>query len=414
MFSLERWEEIFETLSRNKLRAFLTGLSVSSGIFILVILLGVSRGMQNGIEKEFQQDAVTEVEVWTGTTTVGYKGLNPGRDIQLKNEDFEYSSKKFKSQIDKKSGYFGLWSVVMNYKKENGSYEMAGVHPDFQNIENASMVDGRFVNANDIANYEKVIVIGNRVKLDLFKDKNPIGEYINLTGIPFKVIGYYTDPGGEREETRTYVPITTAQRVFNGGNNLRLMSFTIAPAATFEQAVLESDFFSKELEKNMKERHTVAPEDMSAIRVFNTLDEAKRIYDLLNYIDLFFWFVGICTIIAGVVGVGNIMIIVVKERTKEIGIRKAIGAKPASIIGMILQEAIFVTFIAGFFGLFAGLLLLEGIGPQIQSDFFSNPEVDMGVAIKTIFILIIAGAFAGFFPAYRAAKIKPIIALRDE
>ncbi|MDT8414754.1 MAG: ABC transporter permease [Flavobacteriaceae bacterium] len=414
MFSLDRWQEIFQTLSKNKLRAFLTGLSVSSGIFILVILLGVSRGMQNGIEKEFQQDAVTEVEVWTGTTTVGYKGMNPGRRVQLENEDYEYTTQKFGDQIDSKSGYFGRWGAIINYKKENGSYEFAGVHPDFQKVENATIISGRFINASDIEGNDKVAVIGNRVKLDLFKDKDPIGEYINISKVPFKVVGVYTDPGGEREETRVYLPLTTAQRVFNGKNQLRMLSFTIKPAATFDEAVQNAAFLSDGLEKSLKQRHLVSPDDTSGIRVFDTLEEAKRIYDLLSYIDLFFWIVGICTIIAGVVGVGNIMLIVVKERTKEIGIRKAIGAQPMSIIGMILQEAVFVTFVAGFFGLFAGLLLLEVVGPQIQSDFFANPEVDMNVALSTIVILIIAGALAGFFPAYRAAKIKPIIALRDE
>jgi putative ABC transport system permease protein len=414
MFSLDRWQEIFQTLSKNKLRAFLTGLSVSSGIFILVILLGVSRGMQNGIEKEFQQDAVTEVEVWTGTTTVGYKGMNPGRRIQLENEDYEYTTQKFGDQIDSKSGYFGRWGAIINYKKENGSYEFAGVHPDFQKVENATITSGRFINISDIESNDKVAVIGNRIKLDLFKDKDPIGEYINISKVPFKVVGVYTDPGGEREETRVYLPLTTAQRVFNGKNQLRMLSFTIKPAATFDEAVQKAAFLSDGLEKSLKDKHLVSPDDTSGIRVFDTLEEAKRIYDLLSYIDLFFWIVGICTIIAGVVGVGNIMLIVVKERTKEIGIRKAIGAQPMSIIGMILQEAVFVTFVAGFFGLFAGLLLLELVGPQIQSDFFANPEVDMNVALSTIVILIIAGALAGFFPAYRAAKIKPIIALRDE
>lgn len=414
MFSLERWQEIFQTLSKNKLRAFLTGLSVSSGIFILVILLGASRGMQNGIEKEFQQDAVTEVEVWAGPTSVGFKGMNPGRIIQLRNRDYEYSTKKFDEYIDYQSAYFGRWGMLMNYKEETGSYEMAGVHPDFQQVENATITVGRFINMSDVINNQKSVVIGNRIKLDLFKDKNPVGEYLNIGKIPFKVVGVYTDPGGEREETRVYIPVTTAQKVFNGKDNLRLLSFTIHPEESFDKAVEKAAFLSAGLEKELKEQHIVAPEDTSAIRVFNTLEEAKRIYTLLDSIEFFFWIVGICTIIAGVVGVANIMMIVVKERTKEIGIRKAIGAQPMSIVGMIMQESVFVTFISGFAGLMFGLFLLELVGPNIQSDFFKNPEVDMNIAVRTVFILVIAGAIAGFIPAYRAAKIKPIIALRDE
>lgn len=414
MFSLERWQEIFQTLSKNKLRAFLTGLSVSSGIFILVILLGASRGMQNGIENQFQQDAVTEVEVWSGITSVEYKGMNPGRRIQLRNRDYDFTTKKFHDQIDNKSGYFGRWGMLMNYNEENGSYELAGVHPDFQMVENASIIEGRFLSMKDVENTSKVVVIGNRIKLDLFKEKSPIGEYLNIGKIPFKVIGVYTDPGGEREETRVYIPITTAQKVFNGGDKLRLLSFTIQPEESFDKAVQKAALLSEGLEKELKETHLVAPDDTSAIRVFNTLEEAKRIYNLLDSIELFFWFVGICTIIAGVVGVANIMMIVVKERTKEIGIRKAIGAQPISIIGMIMQESVFVTFISGFAGLIFGLFLLELVGPNIKSDYFMNPEVDMKIAIRTVFILVAAGAIAGFIPSYKAAKIKPIIALRDE
>lgn len=414
MFSLERWQEIFQTLSKNKLRAFLTGLSVSSGIFILVILLGASRGMQNGIENEFQQDAVTEVEVWAGETSVGYKGMNPGREIQLRNRDYEFSTKKFDDYIDYQSAYFGRWGMIMNYKKETGSYELAGVHPDFQKVENATITAGRFINMSDVIHDQKAVVIGNRIKLDLFKEKNAIGEYLNIGKIPFKVVGVYTDPGGEREETRVYIPVTTAQKVFNGKDHLRLLSFTIQKEENFDKAVEKAAFLSAGLEKELKEKHLVAPEDTSAINVSNTLEEAKRIYTLLDSIEFFFWIVGICTIIAGVVGVANIMMIVVKERTKEIGIRKAIGATPMSIVGMIMQEAVFVTFISGFGGLMFGLFLLELVGPNIQSDYFMNPEVDMQIAIRTVFLLVAAGAIAGFIPAYRAAKIRPIIALRDE
>jgi putative ABC transport system permease protein len=211
-----------------------------------------------------------------------------------------------------------------------------------------------------------------------------------------------------------FVPLTTSQRVFAGGNKVRNLGFTLKPQKTFQQAVQQSIAFNNEMKAFLKERHIVAPEDESAINSWNSLEEAKRYYDLMAMIKLFFWVVGICTIIAGVVGVSNIMLIIVKERTKEIGIRKAIGAQPWSIIGMILHESIFVTAIAGFLGLISSMALLEVLGPNIEVDYIVNPSVNFNVAITTVFILILAGALAGFFPAWRAARIKPIVALRDE
>ena len=414
MFSLERWQEIFGTIRKNKLRTFLTGLSVASGIFILVILLGFGQGMQNGIAQEFEQDATNRISVWTGVTTIEHKGLNPGRFIELENEDYDYLIKKYEDDLEFKSSVYRIWSGVATYKNESGSYRVEGVYPDYQFIENASLTAGRFLNYDDHDNYEKVVVIGHKVYRDLFKDKDAIGEQIQLSGINFKVIGVYTDPGGEREEQRIFLPLSTSQRVFNGGNKVRNLGFTLKRQENFAAALQQSINFSNEIESFLKERHIVAPEDPSAVNVFNTLEEAKRFYDLMAMIKLFFWVVGICTIIAGVVGVSNIMLIIVKERTKEIGIRKAIGAQPWSIIAMVLHESIFVTAIAGFMGLIFSMGLLELIGPNVEIDYIVNPSVNFQVAVTTVFILIIAGALAGFFPAWRAAKIKPIVALRDE
>lgn len=414
MFNLERWQEIFETIRKNKLRTFLTGLSVASGIFILVILLGFGQGLQNGVEKEFEQDATNRISVWTGVTTVEHNGLNPGRFIELKNEDYEYLIKKYEDDLEFKSSVYRIWSGVATYKNESGSYRVEGVYPDYQFIENASLSSGRFLNYADHDGFEKVVVLGQKVYKDLFKEEQAIGEHIQISGINFKVIGVYTDPGGEREETRIFLPLSTSQRVFNGGNKVRNLGFTLKKQKNFAKALQQSIQFSSEIEGFLKERHIVAPEDTSAVNVFNTLEEAKRYYDLMDMIKLFFWIVGICTIIAGVVGVSNIMLIIVKERTKEIGIRKAIGAQPWSIIGMILHESIFVTAIAGFLGLIFSMSLLEVLGPNMQVDYIENPSVNFNVAITTVLILIVAGALAGFFPAWRAAKIKPIEALREE
>ncbi|MEY3499445.1 MAG: hypothetical protein RL308_1114 [Bacteroidota bacterium] len=414
MFNMERWQEIFEAISKNKLRTFLTGVSVASGIFILVILLGVGKGLQNGIEKQFERDADGIIELWSGVTTIEYKGLNPGREIQFRNSDYDISIIKFENQLDKRSASYNNWNGSVVYKKETGSYQYRGVTPDYQAIENATVVQGRFVNQNDLASNEKVVVIGQKIKNDLFKDSNPIGEAIALNKINFKVIGVFTDPAGEREETRLYLPLTTAQKVFGAGDKISNLFYTLKKKATYEEALAESTKFSKELGALLKSKNSVAPNDESAISINNSVESAKQFYDLNLYIRLFFWWVGICTIIAGVVGVSNIMLIIVKERTKEIGIRKALGAPPISIIGMILHESIFITTIAGFIGLLFSLLLLELVGPQVNSEYFLNPEVDFSIALTTLVLLIVAGALAGFFPAYRAAKIRPIVALRDE
>jgi putative ABC transport system permease protein len=414
MFDIERWQEIFETLRKNKLRTFLTGLSVASGIFILVILLGFSKGIENGVKSQFEQDATNEISVWTGLTTKGYKGLNPGRYIQLKNSSFSAVEQKYDDYLEYRSKDYMIWGGTVSYNNETGNYRVRGTMPDNQFIENADMGSGRFISHSDINGSKKVAVIGNKMKTDLFKGEDPIDKNIQIFGMNFKVVGVYFDPGGDREERQVYIPVTTAQRVFNAGDNIRNMSFTVKMADNFDEAVVMSNNIALGIEQQLKEIHTVAPDDVSAVRVNNTLEEAQKIYSLIATIQAVFWFVGIGTIIAGIVGVGNIMLIIVKERTKEIGIRKALGALPMSIVGMILQEAVFVTIFSGLFGLIFGLALLELVGPLVDSDFIKYPQVDFNVALTTVFILVFAGALAGFIPAYRAAKIKPIVALRDE
>jgi len=414
MFNIERWQEIFEAISKNRLRTFLTGISVASGIFILVILLGAGKGLQNGIEKQFERDAAGIIEVWSGTTTKEYKGLNPGRQIQYRDADYNQSVQKFDDKLDLRASTYNYWGAAFSYGKESGSYQYRGVTPDYGGIENLTIVQGRYINSNDLANNEKVACIGMKIKTDLFKDKDALGKEIIISGVNFKVVGVFTDPGGEREETRAYLPLTTVQRAFGAGDKISNLFFTMKKTNNYDEALAQSEKFTQDLKNLLKSRNTVAPDDDGGIGAYNSVKDAKQFYDLNLYIRLFFWWVGICTIIAGVVGVSNIMLIIVKERTKEIGIRKALGASPFSIISMILHESIFITTIAGFTGLLASLLLLEVVGPMVQSEYFQNPQVDFSVALTTLVLLVFAGALAGFFPAYRAAKIKPIVALRDE
>jgi len=414
MFSLERWHEIFETLNKNRLRTFLTALSVASGIFILVILLGVSTGIQKGVQSEFEQDAANRISVWTGTTTKEYNGLNPGRYIQLKNEDYVLIESNYDDYLEYRTPIYSIWGGAVSYKDQNGTYRVEGAFPDQQFIENETMVQGRFIAQSDLDQTTKVAVIGHQMKRDLFKNEDPIGAQIDIQGINFIVVGVYSDPGGNREENRIFIPLSTAQKVFNAQDRLRSLAYTVKMSDDFDQAVALSSALSEQIDKDLRQKYSVAPDDRSAVRVNSTLEEAKRIYGLIDTIRGVFWFIGIGTIIAGIVGVSNIMLIVVKERTKEIGIRKALGALPWSIIGMILQEAIFVTAMAGFIGLFLGVGLLELVGPMVDSAFIKYPQVDFATAMTTVVVLILAGTLAGFIPAQRAAHIRPIEALRDE
>jgi len=416
MFDIDRWQEIFETIRKNKLRTFLTGLSVASGIFILVILLGFGRGMENGIKKEFEKDASNRISVWTQTTTIEYKGLNPGRRIRMKNDNYDHIEASYEDQLEYKSAIFRVpWGTTTNYKNESVSYGISGVYPTYQQIENQLMAAGRFIDQIDLDQKNKVVVISNKIKQELLKNvEDPLSEYLQISGINFRVVGVYSDLGGDREENNLFIPFSTAQSVFNGADRVNNLNFTLKPEKNFNQAVEASNIFTAEIKQYLQEVHQVSPDDNSAINVHNMLDEAKRYYTLTDNIAFFFWFVGICTIIAGVVGVSNIMLIIVKERTREIGIRKALGAKPWSIIGMILQEAIFVTAVSGFAGLILSMGLLEIVGPNVEVDYILNPSVNFSIAFTMVIVLIIAGAVAGFFPAYRAANIQPIEALRDE
>ncbi|AZQ43311.1 ABC transporter permease [Nonlabens ponticola] len=415
MFNIERWQEIFETIRKNKLRTFLTSLSVASGIFILVILLGFSTGIETGVRTEFEQDATNRISINVRTTTKGYNGLNPGRRLQLRDADYDNLNAKYENQIEYKTSVYSIWQSQVNYKTQQGNYRVQGVSQDQQWIENATLSDGRFISPDDIAESRKVAAIGYQMKQDLFKDEDAIGKTVLINNnVNFTVVGVYTDPGGTREETRMFMPITTAQRVFNAGSNIDQIAYTVQPAATFDETVELSAAMKESIEQDLRTRFQVAPDDRVAIRVDDTLEEAQQIFGLIATIRSVFWFIGIGTIIAGVVGVGNIMLIVVKERTKEIGIRKALGALPSEIIWMVLHESIFITSIAGLIGLFLGVGLLELISPLVETDFIKYPKVDFTTSITTVVILVVAGALAGFFPARRAANIKPIEALRDE
>lgn len=409
MFDIDKWQEIVATISKNKLRTFLTAFSVMWGIFMLVILLGASTGLQNGVRYAFSDDAVNSIYIRAGKTAVSYKGLKPGRRIQLTREDFSEVIRTI-NNIPYGSCSYSKWSAEVTYGNEYSTYPLNAVQPPYQLLENSIITEGRYINAQDIQGRKKVAVIGTDVAKDLFKGADPIGEYIEVYGINFKVIGVFTDTGSPRELRNIYIPLEVGQQIFGAGNDID--RFTVSTGdMPLEMTISVTD----QIEQMLKQRHTVAPEDQSAIYITNSNVEFKEIMDILTALNIFVWIIGIFTIIAGIVGVGNIMSIVVKERTKEIGVRKALGATPASVVALILQESIFVTAFAGYIGLVLGVFTVEGLANLIgDQQMFRNPEVNINVAITTIGIMVVAGALAGLIPSLRAAQIKPVIALRDE
>src|SRR5512133_572423 len=382
MFDLDKWQEILNTINKNRMRTFLTGFSVAWGIFMLIVLLGSGKGLQNGINAQFKQDAVNTIWFGPGTTSKAYEGLKAGREIKFTDEDYEYVRDRLRG-VEEVSGRYYMWqNRVISYKKDYGVFDLICVHPAYQQIESAGLVEGRFVNEVDIQKRRKVAVIGRPVQRALFKNgKSPIGEYIKINNVPFMVVGIFSDKT-ERDETRVYLPITTAQMISGGAN--RIQNLTIISSLSAK----ESEKFEKELREDFAKRHRFDKEDENAMWIFNRLKEYKMFTNLFLGIQIFVSIIGAFTIIAGIVGVSNIMIIVVNERTKEIGIRKAIGATPGSVVGMILLESVFITAIAGYIGLIAGvgtLSLVSSIIPENQ--FFVNPEVDFKIAVISTLVL---------------------------
>ncbi len=408
MFNREIWNEIFATISANRLRTFLTAFSVAWGIFILIILLGAGQGLRNGAQAQFESDAVNSIWINGGTTSIAYAGFQPGREIELNNED--YNSTHIKSPENKiTAASVGEGNKTLVYKNKNGSFFTRSCMPDHDYLENCKIVEGRFVNNNDIDQVRKVAVIGLPVQEALFVNENPIGKYISVDGIPFKVIGTFTDPG-RGDNDRIYIPVSTMQRAFNGQNKLNVIWLS-----TGDATIEAGNSLADEIKNELARKYQFDLNDANAINVYNNSVEYERIMNMLNGIKLFVWIIGIGTLIAGIVGVSNIMMIAVKERTKEIGVRKAIGATPSSIIGMIIMESVLITSVAGYLGLMAGVGILELAKKFMPpSDFFLNPEVNFNIAIAATVLLIIAGGCAGLFPALRAAHINPVIALRDE
>jgi putative ABC transport system permease protein len=412
MFELDKWQEIWSIVQKNKLRTFLTGFSVAWGIFMLIILLGSGKGLENGVKEEFKGGANNGIWISNGVTSMKYKGLKTGREITFTNEDYKYLKSTIRGHEYISARLF-LGNNLVSYNNEYGSFFISPCHPDYGKIKEIELLEGRFLNNIDIQEFRKVASIGEKVKAALFKGKDTVAldQYIKINGVLFKVVGVFRDfSRNDDEQRRIYIPISTAQRVFNGENVINQISFTTGDATPEE-----ADEMVKTAKAELSALHTFDVEDNRAINVWNKSEDVRRFNALFAGIRLFIWIIGIGTIIAGVVGVSNIMMISVKERTKEIGVRKALGATPFSIVMLILQEAIVITGFAGYIGLLLGIGLLEVISRNIPpSDFFRNPEANFSIAVGATILLIVAGGIAGFVPAMKAAKVKPVEALRDE
>jgi len=409
MFSKDRWSEIFEAIGKNKLRTVLSGFTVALGILIFTILLGMGNGLHNSFLQSFVDDAQNIIFIRTGQTSIAYKGFQEGRQIRMKNEDMSFIEDNNIGKVEYLTPRVYLGGLA-KYKKESGNYTIRSVNQDHQYLEKTIMMKGRYLNEKDVAERSKNIVIGRLVEKDLFKKDDALEKYLDIDGIAYKVIGVFQDSGGDNEERYIYLPYTTAQLLFGNNEYVDQINLSYNMAMTTDEAIA----FADKIERDFKQKFNVAPDDQSAVRVRSFAEDIKETMIILGGINIVIFIIGIGTLISGVIGIGNIMTFTVKERTKELGIRKALGASPRSIISMILQEAMLITSVAGYLGLLIGIFVLKGIGNNLEEFFIVNPYVDTKIIILATLILIIAGLFAGYVPARRAARIKPIVALRDE
>ncbi|MBT3443057.1 MAG: FtsX-like permease family protein [Flavobacteriaceae bacterium] len=409
MFSRDRWLEIFETIRKNKLRTFLSGFTVALGILIFVVLFGFGNGLRNTFENFFEDDAKNTMWLRSGRTSKPYMGYEANRLIEFDNDDLKEISSRFEFYIEGITPRISF-SGNVGYKLESNNYSIRGVGPSHQKNEMTIMMKGRYINGLDIDNKERNVVIGRLVEQDLFKGEDGIGKFISGGGRSWKVVGVFQDDGGDNEERIIYAPYTTIQLIQKSTDKVGQIIISYKPEIGYGGAVA----FENQLRKYIKQRKNIAPTDPRGVFIRSAASELKENDQFASVLQYIISFVGIGTLLAGIIGISNIMVFVVKERTKELGIRKAIGATPKSIIGMILQEAIFITTISGYIGLFIGIALLNFIGDKLEEQYFiTDPFIDLSTGILATVILIAFGAFAGYLPAQRAARIKPIEALRD-
>lgn len=419
MFSRDRWDEIIEALSRNWFRTALTAFGVLWGIFILVVLLAAGKGLENGVKKGFGGIATNSMFMWTQTISKSYKGLPKGRRFSYDLDDVAAIKEnmpqlRYVSPRNQLGGFGGANNVVRGLN--SGAFNVYGDYPEYIEQQPMNITSGRFLNYGDIEGKRKIAVIGEGVRKALYdKGEEHIGTYVKINGVNFMVVGTYSmvssNGNAEEDEKQIYVPFTAFSQAFNMGNRVGWMAVTAKDGYSITQ--LKSEVFDI-----IKNRHSIHPKDDRAIGNFDLYEEFQKVDGLFIALKIVAYFVGILVLLSGIIGISNIMLIVVKERTKEIGIRRALGASPWSIRGQILMESVFLTIISGMMGISLGAALIYILNKILDAngpvEMFANPSVDLGTVITALLILIFSGLLAGFIPAQNAIKVKPIDALRNE
>lgn len=412
LLSIDRWQEVLITIGRNKLRTLLTTVSVAWGIFVLVFLLGLGRGLDQGMRTSFAKDATNAVWISANKTSVAFGGYDVGRKLMFETAD--YLRARTVPGVEHMSAQHWIsgqrWGgLPVKRGAKTNSFEIEAVYPAALRLQLHVVTSGRFLSDGDIAQRRKAAVIGGAVAQFLFEGEDPIGQWIEVGSVAFQVVGVFTDPGGAEEERRVYVPATTAQLAFNGGDKLGQLQMTVGDATAEETRAVIAQIVGQ-----LADRYDFDPADRQAVRVHNSIEQSERFRAMFWMISVFVIVIGIGTLAAGVVGVSNIMMIAVKERTKEIGVRKALGATPSSIVFLVIQEAVLLTGVAGLLGLCAGVGALELVAWMNPTDLINNPSIDLTTGVTSTVFLILAGALAGYFPARAAARVNPIHALRDQ
>ncbi len=415
LFSSDFWQELYSSVQKNKLRTALTLIGVSWGMFLFIVLLGLAKGMENGFNSQFEGLASNSFFLWGDQTSEPYDGFPRGRQMSLKLEDVDYISNQVSGLQNivprNVMGIFGAPLGTANRGLRSGSYQVYGDYPELNKLQKVTIQEGRFINQIDIEEKRKVIVIGQKVFEELFDaDEDPIGDYIKIAGIYFEVVGLYKEEGqGWLNDDSIFMPFLTFQTIFNQGNNIGWLAVT----GNDDQDIKELE---NKVKAVLKKKYNVAPTDNEAFGSFNLGELFGQITGFLKGMQLLTISVGILTILAGVIAISNILLITVKERTKEIGIRRAIGAKPNEVRAQILMESVVLTLFAGISGFILATFLLYSLNkiPPSESTPFSNPTVAPETILLAITIMVGLGLLIGMIPAQRAVKIKPIEALRSD
>ncbi|MGB0367217.1 MAG: ABC transporter permease [Flavobacteriaceae bacterium] len=419
IFDRDTWQEIFGSIQKNKVRTIITVIGVLWGIFIYITLSGSANGLDNGFERQFENIAMNSMFVWAQRTSIPYEGFKTGRNPQLKLKDVQTLRNnvpeiQFIAPRNVRGVFDGTSGSQIVRGTKSGTYNIYGDFPEYTKIATKKIYNGgRFINQSDIDDARKVCVIGERTQKELFEeDEEPVGKFVRIDDIYFQVIGVhkYIQGGGFESDGDVFIPFATFRKLYNTGENVEW--FTIAAYDDADVIQVEKD-----VKQTLKRIHSVSPKDERAFGSFNLGEVFNRIMGFARGMTFLSLIVGIATIIAGVIGIGNILLISVKERTKELGVRRALGATPSEVRMQIILESVFLTTVAGIFGIVLGAFVLAGInaGTANLEDFpYTNPTVPISFVLGALAIMISLGTLIGLIPAQRAVSIKPIDALRDE